>query len=303
VTVLKIVLTGLLTLSLDTSANAQQTPEQKYKEVASRAGAPTVVRRYGPDDLRSGQLRLPSGKGPFPVAVIVHGGCWTASYDTMAGTAAVAEALTKRGIATWNIEYRRLGDTGAGWPGTFEDVGAGIDFVEALAREYPLDLLRVTIVGHSSGAHLALWGASRAKLGPLYAPRVRPVSVVQIDGPASLAPFVGVDAKVCGKPVITELMGGTPAARAEQYAMASPAAHLPLGIRQLLVQAAFTPFMAGYVETARKAGDQVEVLQGGDDHFDVVTPGTPVGDHVIDLIAKRAFENDPAADDRSELHP
>jgi acetyl esterase/lipase len=277
------------------SVAAQQTPEQRYKEVASRAGAPTAVLRYGADDLRSGQLRLPNGKGPFPVAVVVHGGCWTASYDTMAGTAAVSEALTKRGIATWNIEYRRLGDAGAGWPGTFEDVGAGIDYLETLAKTYPLDLARVTIVGHSAGAHLALWGASRAKLGAGYAPRVYPVSVVQIDGVASLAPFVGLDAKTCGKPVISDLMGGAPDVRVEQYRLASPAEHLPLGIRQLLVQGAFRPFMAPYAEAARKAGDQVEVLDGTDDHFDVVTPGTIVGDKVIDFIATRAFATGPAA--------
>lgn len=275
-------------------AAAQDTSELRYKEVASHAGAPTAIRRYGADDLRSGQLRLPEGKGPFPVAVVIHGGCWTASFDTMAGTAAVAEALTKRGIATWNIEYRRMGDEGAGWPGTFEDIGMGIDYLETLAKDYPLDLSRVTVVGHSAGAHLALWGASRARLGGAFTPRVQPASVVQIDGPAALALLVGPDAAVCGKPVIVPLMGGTPAERPEQYAMASPADHLPLGIRQLLVQAALTPFMAPYADAARKAGDTVEILQGGDDHFDVVTPGTPVGDKVIDFIVTRAFATDRA---------
>ncbi|RYY25369.1 MAG: alpha/beta hydrolase [Sphingomonadales bacterium] len=278
-----------ISLLLLAPASAQQTSEQKYKEVASRASAPTAILRYGADDLRSGQLRLPSGKGPFPVAVVVHGGCWTSSYDTMAGTAAVSEALTRRGIATWNIEYRRLGDPGAGWPGTFDDVGAGIDYVASLAKDYPLDLTRVTIVGHSAGAHLALWGASRGKLGSAYKPRVTPVSVVQIDGPAALAPFIGVDKQVCGRPVITELMGGSPDVRAAEYGLASPPGHLPLGMKQLLVMGAFAPFMAPYAEAARKAGDQVETLQGTLDHFDVVTPGTEVGDKVIDFIATRAF--------------
>lgn len=270
-------------------ANAQQTSEQKYKEVASHAAAPAAILRYGADDLRSGQLRLPSGKGPFPVAVIIHGGCWTASFDTMAGTAAVSDALTRRGIATWNIEYRRLGDPGAGWPGTFDDIGAGIDHVASLAKDYPLDPTRVTIVGHSAGAHLALWGASRGKLGSAYKPRITPISVVQIDGPAQLAPFIGVDKQVCGRPVITELMGGSPDMRAAEYQLASPAAHLPLGVKQLLVMGAFAPLMAPYAEAARKAGDPVETMQGTSDHFDVVTPGTEVGDKVIEFIATRAF--------------
>ncbi|MFY8075704.1 MAG: alpha/beta fold hydrolase, partial [Sphingorhabdus lacus] len=139
---------------------AQDDTQAAYKLAASKANAPTSTLRYGSDDLRSGQLRIPEGKGPFPVAVVVHGGCWTKGFDTLAGMAAVSEALAKRGIATWNIEYRQLGDAGAGWPGTFEDVGAGIDHLVDLAKTHPLNLKQVTIVGHSAGAHLALWGAS-----------------------------------------------------------------------------------------------------------------------------------------------
>lgn len=271
------------------NASAQQTSELKYKEVASKAGLPILTERYGPDDLRLGHLRLPDGKGPFPVAVIIHGGCWTANFDTLNGTSAVAEALTKRGIATWNIEYRRIGNAGAGWPGTFEDVSGGVDYTAKLAQKYPLDLSRVTIVGHSAGAHLALWAASRSKLGTNFIPAVKPVSVVQIDGPASLAPFIGIDEQVCGQPVIVPLMGGTPTERPSEFKLASPALNLPLGIRQLLVQGAFTPFMAPYADAAKAAGDKVEVLQAGEDHFDVVTPGVPNGDKVIDFIATRAF--------------
>ena len=269
--------------------SAQDPSEAAYKEFAKGAAKPTLVERYGSDDLRSGQLRIPAGKGPFPVAVVIHGGCWSADYDTVNGIAGVADALTKRGIATWSIEYRRLGDAGAGFPGTFDDVGAGIDHLAALAKKYPLYLKRVTIVGHSAGAHLALWGASRAKLGAAYAPKVKPVSVVAIDGPGSLAPFVGIDSQVCGKPVIVPLMGGTPAEKPAAYATASPADHLPLGLRQLLVFGAFTPFMKPYAEAAKTAGDPVETLQGGEDHFDIVTPNKANGQRVIDFIATRAF--------------
>lgn len=232
---------------------------------------------------------MPAGKGPFPVAVVIHGGCWSASYDDVDGIAGVADVLTKRGIATWSIEYRRLGNAGAGFPGTFEDVGAGIDHLTALAKRYPIDLSRVTIVGHSAGAHLALWGASRARLGAAYAPKVKPVSVVVIDGPGALAPFVGIDSEVCGKPVIVPLMGGTPTKKPADYAIASPAEHLPLGMRQLLVMAAFTPFMQPYATAAKAAGDPVETLQASDDHFHVVTPNQPDGAKVIDFIVAQAF--------------
>lgn len=276
-------------------AYAQDAPapvnsEQRYKDRAAKASAPTLTERYGEDDLRSGQLRLPKGKGPFPVAVIIHGGCWRANFDTLLGTQAVAEELTAKGIATWNIEYRRIGDAGAGWPGTFEDVSAGVDHLTVLAKSHPIDLARVTLVGHSAGAHLAAWAASRAKLDSKWKPKISPVSLVMIDGPAALAPFVGIDQQVCGQPVIVPLMGGTPTEKPAEYRAASPADHLPLGMKQLLVQGAFTPFMQPYAEAVRASGDPIEVLQTNtNDHFDMMTPGLPNGDKTIDFIATRAF--------------
>lgn len=105
----------------------------------------------------------------------------------------LAEALANRGIATWNIEYRQIGDPDAGRPGTFQDVAAGVDYPPTLAKRYRLELKRVTFVGHSAGAHLALWAASRRQLGsPWAGPKtLRPMSVVAIDGPGTLAPSSG----------------------------------------------------------------------------------------------------------------
>jgi acetyl esterase/lipase len=253
---------------------------------------PTLVERYGPDDLRSGELRLPEGKGPFPVVILVHGGCWTASFDTRKGVTPLAEALRGRGVAVWNIEYRRIGDAGAGWPGTFEDVAAGVDHVAALAKRYPLDLKRVAFVGHSAGAHLALWAASRSKLsGALKAKGVvNPVSVVAIDGPGMLAPFIGPDAQVCGEPVIVPLMGGTPTERPDAYRAATPGANLPLGVRQLLVEAELGPFMTDYAAAAKASGDAVvELPLPTANHFDIITPATANGTTVVDFILTKAF--------------
>lgn len=273
------------------AADAVPNPEAVYKAEGAKASKPGATIAYGTLPQQSGDLRLPAGKGPFPVAVVVHGGCWQASYDTRAGIAAVADALTRRGIATWNIEYRRVGDAGGGFPGTFQDVAAGVDKLPDLARRFPLDLSRVIIVGHSAGAHLALWAASRGKLeAPWRGGTVRPVAVVAIDGPAALAPFVGIDEQVCGKAVIVPLMGGTPADKAADYRIASPADHLPLGVRQLLVQAELGPFMVPYAGAAKAAGDTVEVLQPANaNHFDIVTPTLPNGAAVIDFIAAKAF--------------
>ena len=265
--------------------------ERTYKAAGALASRPNATISYGPSDLQVADLRLPTGKGPFPVAVILHGGCFMASVDKRAGIAALADALTAKGFATWNVEYRRVGDAGGGWPGTFQDVAAAVDKLAEIAPRYKLDLARVTFVGHSAGAFFALWAASRSRLDPPWrGTRVRPVSVVAIDGPGALAPFVGVDAQVCGRPVIIPLMGGTPAAKPAEYRIASPADHLPLGIPQLLVAADLGDLMKPYIAAARASGDPVQVLQpAGANHFDIVTPATPNGQAVITFIATQAL--------------
>ena len=124
---------------------------------------PTARLAYGPQLLQFGELRVPDGDGPHPVAVVIHGGCWLAEYD-LGYMSALADGLTRDGVATWSIEYRRVGDDGGGWPGTFLDVAAAADSLVYLARDYDLDLDRVVAVGHSAGGHLALWLAARHRL-------------------------------------------------------------------------------------------------------------------------------------------
>ena len=80
---------------------------------------------YGKDENQFGDLRVPSGAGPHPVVILIHGGCWKADFATLRDLAPMADALKAEGIATWNIEYRRLSQTGSGWPGTFLDVSKG----------------------------------------------------------------------------------------------------------------------------------------------------------------------------------
>ena len=263
-------------------------PEQVYKAAGARASRPIATISYGPSELQVADLRLPKGKGPFPVAVVIHGGCFMASVDQRGGIAAFADALTARGFATWNIEYRRVGDSGGGWPGTFADVAAAIDRLADIAPRYRLDLSRVTLVGHSAGAYFALWAASRPKLAaPWNAAKVRAVGVAAIDGPGTLASFVGIDAEVCGRPVIVPLMGGTPAEKPAEYRLASPQDHLPLGIPQALVLSDLGDLMRPYVAAATAGGDPVKTLvPPGANHFDVVTPATTNGRAVVDFVAE-----------------
>ncbi|NNM01628.1 MAG: alpha/beta hydrolase, partial [Gammaproteobacteria bacterium] len=90
---------------------------------------------YGADPLQFGELRLPPGDGPFPAIVLIHGGCWLAKYD-LSYIRKLAAAFTAAGIATWTVEYRRVGDPGGGWPGTYEDIAASGDHLRSLAGQY-----------------------------------------------------------------------------------------------------------------------------------------------------------------------
>lgn len=254
------------------------------------ASPATVTAKYGSDALQFGELRLPAGKGPFPVAIVVHGGCWTRGFASVRMTAPIASALAARGVATWNVEYRQVGDAGAGWPGTFRDWGAATDQLRTLARVHPLDLQRVAVVGHSAGAHAALWIAARDQLR-----RQREIGVANplpihaafaIDGPADLAGLVGADAQICGKPVIAPLMGGTPAQRPERYRWASPQQLLATSASQFLVASAVLTATEArhYAELIQRRGGKAQVLELPAGHFDVIAPGQPGWTRIEDLI-------------------
>ncbi len=129
-----------------------------------RAAQPPTTLPYGTHDDQVGDLRLPDRPGPHPVAVLVHGGGWTGPFtrDTMDG---MAVGLAGTGLATWNIEYRRIPPVG-GWRDTMADVVAGLDSLSTFADRYPLDLDNVTVVGHSAGSQLGYFAARRATFGP-----------------------------------------------------------------------------------------------------------------------------------------
>ena len=118
---------------------------------------------YGDHASQYGELRLPDGEGPFPLAVLIHGGCWQFQYG-VDYIAPIAADLNAHGVATWAIEYRRLGESGGGWPGTFDDAVAALAQVEALGESHPIDTDRIVLAGHSAGGHLALWLASRERI-------------------------------------------------------------------------------------------------------------------------------------------
>jgi acetyl esterase/lipase len=245
---------------------------------------------YGPGPLQYGELRLPSGAGPHPVAVVIHGGCWLSQFD-LGHISSFAAALARAGVATWSVEYRRVGDTGGGWPGTFADVAAAADHLREISDEYSLDLGRVVSVGHSAGGHLALWLAGRHGLGGGDVLRgdapLRLVGVVALAGVPDLEAFYGSES--CNA-VIGELLGGPPSEVPDRLRRASPIEMLPLGVAQTLIVGAHDSIVPpasaeSYAAVARRAGDRVTVLELADaGHFELVAPESTAWPAVRDAV-------------------
>ena len=222
---------------------------------------------YGAEHLQFGDLRLPGGTGRFPLVVNVHGGYWQAIYNlTHAGHLCVD--LAAHGIASWNVEYRRLGDPGGEWPGPLDDVVQAVDHVPALAAEYPLDLERVVLMGHSAGGHLVLLAARR--------------TAVPLRGVVSLAGVVDpheIDRIGDDNGLVRRLLGAGPEEAPERWREASPRALLPLGFRYVLgcgtEDVHWEPNRMTAAD-ALAAGDDVELLGlDGAGHFEPVDPLTP----------------------------
>ncbi len=263
----------LFVLAGGDSAMAESPWQRPFAEVAglaARAADETV--RYGEAPSQFAELWLPAGDGPHPVVILVHGGCWLAEYD-LAHVRPLAAALAQAGYATWSLEYRRVGEAGGGWPGTFEDVAAGVDLL-AHRSDARLDPDRIVLAGHSAGGHLALWAAGRSRLpadarhtgGEPFVPR----------GAIGLAAITDLAAYAAGgnscQQVAPRLMGGTPDEQPARYAQASPAA-LGAAVPTVLLQGGEDRIVP-VTQAAALEGARVESLPEAG-HFDVVHPGTP----------------------------
>ena len=218
---------------------------------------------YGAAPAQVVELFLPKGKGPHPVVVLIHGGCFLAEYQGLPQTSGIAADLAGRGYAVWNVEYRKLGEDGAGYPGTFQDVADAVDRIRAEAPTYRLDTRRVVAVGHSAGGHLGLWAASRAKLpkeSQMW--RARPLkirAVVSLGGIGDLKAHAGVFSGACG-PTISQV------APPRTYAETSPGELLPTGAAVTMIHGEFDHVMPSetgqaYAAKVRAAGGKAEAIE------------------------------------------
>jgi acetyl esterase/lipase len=255
---------------------------------------PDAVVPYGPAPAQVAELFLPKTKGPHPVVVLLHGGCFLKEFEGLAQTSAIAADLAGRGYAVWNVDYRKLGEPGAGYPGTFQDVAAAIDALRQQAATHDLDLGRVVALGHSAGGHLALWAASRGRIpaaSPLHV--VDPLALSAAIALAGIGDLKGqgrVFALPCGDDTLDRLVDA--GRRKDPYADTSPAALLPPAAKVVMVHGVFDSVMPphtglAFADQVRRAGGRAEVVTIPDaGHFDVVIPTTAAWREVVAVVAR-----------------
>lgn len=271
---------------------------------AQEGRRPVRTVAYGSEPSQVGELYLPDGDGPFATVVLIHGGWYTAMFDRRQVTSN-AEDLVSRGFAVWNIDYRRIGEPGGGWPGTFEDVASAVDAVSDLHPA--VDAGRVLVVGHSAGGHLAAWTAHRGALPdgvPGARPRIKPLGVVTLAGildpvaaceaklgtvladPNATAPagapepsrpdlWPDVAAKV-GDGIMPLLLGGSVSEYGDRYAVTSPPLLDDGGVPVLVIHGTADDVIPAeygltYAEAASSKGAKVTFVPSPDaGHFDVI---------------------------------
>ncbi|GGC16606.1 hypothetical protein GCM10011572_42420 [Pseudoduganella buxea] len=266
------------------AAGAAAAPMTLQDYLALSGPQPDARIAYGPAPSQFAELFRPAGKGPFPVVVLVHGGCWTVEFGGIGQMRNMAGALKAQGIAVWNVEYRRYDEAGGGYPGMYQDIATAVDRLKDAAAEHRLDLQRVVAVGHSAGGHLAQWAASRHRLpvsSPAWvqAPLALP-TVISLGGLADLRLQAALIKSSCERDTV-QLAGVPSAARPDVFADTSPAEMLPAAIRTVLIHGehdTVSPPSTGtaYAERARAAGDAAEVIVlPGASHYDEVSAQSP----------------------------
>ena len=235
--------------------------------------------KYGESPRHIAELRTPQGDGPFPLLFVIHGGFWQNMYD-LSHISHLCAALTRKGIVTCSLEYRRVGDAGGGWPGTFLDLVQATDKVtEKMRSDESVDINRTAVVGHSAGGHLALWLTSSH--------RVPKESVLHNRSMHHLTKAVSL-AGVCdlreawkqrlGNGAVAKLMGGSPKEYSDRYKAASPIELLPTRTKQVLVHGTednIVPISQSesFAERAEQLGDDPNLLKlDGIGHFELIDP-------------------------------
>jgi acetyl esterase/lipase len=264
------------------------------REVLSRpAPPPDTVLHYGGLPEHVADVYLPTAsQDNHTLVVVVHGGFWRVEYDRL-HVRPMAQALAAAGCTVASIEFRRTGQPGGGWPGTFDDVARAVDLVPRLVAEaVGTALPRVVLLGHSAGGHLVTWAASRPSLppgSPWFRSDAGAALVVDLAGVCELrhAHQLGLD-----DGATRDLLGGGPDDVPDRFAVADPAALLP-GAPVVVLHGTKDPLVPiqvsrAYVAamTEAGAGDRVRLVElPGLEHFALLDPLSPAWAAVLSAVS------------------
>ncbi len=274
------------------SSDAEETVVQRDEPLTKRINYP--VNGEGDPSQNWGDLYLPAGKHDaksVPLVVLIHGGAWqntigAESFD------AYAESLVDRGMAVYNIEYRRVG-SGGGWPTTFTDVASALDFIPELSKKHPeFTTDDELVVGHSAGAQLAMWAGTRDskqehELGAH--PRFVPTRVVSLAGPLDLT-----YAATHGDTNIVNALGGTPDQIAARYSDVDPIQNIDNTLPVVAVHGTADQVVSPensrrYIDAVKKAGGRGSLrLMDGDSHGSLVDAQSEHFNNILDIIDETA---------------
>lgn len=248
-------------------------------DILTQAPPPADARiSYGTDPNQFADLRLPKTKETSAVVMNIHGGFWRAKYD-LVHAGHLCAALTAKGFATWNIEYRRVGNPGGGWPGTFEDIRSAYRYLPQIAKRYNLDSSRVLVMGHSAGGQLALCLAAHES------------SIKRVVSLAGVVDLQQAWELHLSNNAVVEFLGGKPSDVPEHYREADPMrVAIDNTTTQWLIHGSADDvvppgFSRQYVERKKKLGEAVNYLEiSGAGHFDLIDPRSAAWPKVEDTV-------------------
>jgi acetyl esterase/lipase len=259
-------------------------------DVLTRQPPPADARlTYGPDPNQFLDLRLPHDdkdpKRAYPLAINIHGGFWRAKYD-LEHTGHLCAALTAKGLMTANLEYRRVGNEGGAWPGTFEDIRAAYRFLVQNAAAHRIDARRIIVMGHSAGGQLALCLAAHEP---------------GITGVVSLAGVVDLQRAYqlhLSNDAVVEFLRGTPSEVPDHYREADPMQLSIPNARQWLVQGQDDDIVPPSLsrdyasQKLKRTGakkEDVHLLEiAGAGHFELIDPQSSAWKQVSDTVVQLA---------------
>ena len=256
-------------------------------------------------DQNWGDLYLPAGEhaeDSVPLVVLIHGGSWASQLG--AGVMNdYARDLVKRGMAVYNIEYRRVG-SGGGWPTTFSDVAHALDHVVEIDRQYPeLTTDDELVVGHSAGAQLAMWAGTRHALEDNEVgskPAFRPTRVISLAGPLDMT-----YAATHGDDRIVAVLGGTPDEAPERYTSVDPIQNIDPDVPVVAIHGTADTMVAPanserYIAAVKSAGGiGVLTLADGENHVSLVSGDSPWYAPILDIITDTS---EKSVDELREQH-